>query len=75
MLKRLMLGFLLGGVLVFSASCSRNEPKDDPQEKTTPVVVKDTPSPSPSPTSPAAKADLREVTVHVDGMTEKYNLI
>ena len=57
---------MLGGFMILAASCTRNEPKDPP-DKGTPVV-KEQPA-------PPAKADPREVTVHVEGMTKQLALI
>jgi hypothetical protein len=67
MLKRIVLCLLVGGLAILSASCTRNEPKGDPPDKGAPVV-KEAPA-------PPAKADPREVTVHVDGMTKQLALI
>ena len=65
-------GYNLLQKLIFVASCTtKNEPKDDPPGKDTPIVQV-TPE---SKESPSAKADPREVTVHVDGMSEQLKLI
>ena len=66
MLKRFAPCFMLGGVLILAASCTtRNEPKVDSPDKGTPVVKE----------TPPAKPDPREITVHVDGMSEQLKLI
>ena len=58
--------------MILLASCStKTEPNEDPPGKDAPVVME---SPAPD-VSPPAKPDPREVTVHVDGMTERLNLV
>ena len=72
MFKRFPFYFLLGCSVIFLASCAtKNEPKEDPPGKDT-QVAKETPAPK---ESPPAKPDPREVTLHVDGMTEQLKLI
>lgn len=66
MFKRFVPCFMLGGVLILVASCTtRNEPKVESPDKVTPVVKE----------TPAAEPDPREITVHVDGMSEQLKLI
>jgi hypothetical protein len=72
MFKRYLGCFLIGCAVIFAASCTaKNEPKDDAPGKDTPIVQV-TPAPK---ESPPAKANPREVTVHVDGMSEQLKLI
>ena len=72
MRKPFCLGFLLCCSALFLASCSsKPEPKDDAPLATAvtlQVPVKTEPTPS-------AKADLREVTLHLDGMSDRLNLV
>ena len=63
MLKRFLASFILCGSVLLAASCTtRTEPKEDP-----PAVAE-------APALPA-KPDPREVTLHVDGMSERLKLI
>ena len=71
MLKRSIFALILGCFTIFLASCStKTEPKDD-----APPPVKDVPVAKETPKDlAAAKSDMREVKLHVDGMSEKLNL-
>ena len=72
MLKRYLCFFIFGSSLILLASCStKTEPNGDPPGKDT-TVVKEIPIPN---ESPAARPDPREVTLHVDGMTDRLNLV
>jgi hypothetical protein len=72
MLKRFCFCFMLGCGVILAASCAnKNEPKEDPPGNETPVV-KEAPAPK---ETPPAKPDPREVTFHVDGMSERLKLI
>jgi hypothetical protein len=68
MLKRSLFCFMLGCSALLAASCTtRSEPKDDPPGKDTPIVKEKE--------APPAKADPREVTILVDGMSERLKLV
>jgi hypothetical protein len=71
MTKQLFLALVLGCSAMLLASCAaRDEPKDDsPPGK---GIALETPVKK---ETPAAKPDPREVTLHVDGMSERLKLI
>jgi hypothetical protein len=71
MLKRCLWCFIFGSCVILLASCStKTEPNEDGGKDA--PVVKGAPAPN---ESPPGKPDPREVTVHVDGMTERLGLV
>ena len=73
MIKPFLVAFVLGCSALLLASCTaKNEPKENvPPAKDTPVAV-ETPAPK---ESPPEKAGPREVTLHVEGMSERLKLL
>ena len=67
MFKQISYTFVLGCLVVILASCAKNESKDDAQPGKETPIAKEAPPPT--------KPDPREVTLHIDGMSEQLKLV
>jgi hypothetical protein len=61
MIKQLRISLALGGLVMLLAGCSANLPKDD--------------TPPPAKIDDSSKAEIREVWLQVDGMSERLGII
>ncbi len=72
MIKQCLCTLVLGCSALLVASCSsKSEPKDDVPSDNAVVLV----TPVKTETLLSMKADPREVTLHLDGMADRLNLV
>ena len=72
MTKHFLTGIALVGILVLKGCTAKTDPPSDPpSEKPGPVVQE---PPKPKEATPAT-ADMRKVTIVVDGMVDRLNLV